>query len=567
MTIIGIDLGTTNSAVTHWSEGKSILIPNRLEKLLTPSVVGIDNSGEVIVGETAKNRLVSHPKLTTAAFKRYMGTDFKVKLGKKAYNAVELSTILLKSLKEDAEVFIGETVDQAVISVPAYFNDIQRKATIAAGELAGLQVERLINEPTAAALVYGIHERQEDSKYIILDLGGGTFDVSLVEYFDGVLEVHASSGDNHLGGEDFLKLLVNKYFDDTGIKKDKLNPVQLGRIHHALELAKLELSKKEAIAVEQICELQDQPWKIKRIEYEELLLPLINRIRLPIERTLNDAGIHPAEIDEIVLVGGATKTPAIRSLVSRMFRRLPTANIDPDLVVALGTGIQAGLKEKQSDLSDVVLTDVAPFSLGTEVINESDATGKQGGLFLPIIERNSTVPVSIERTVCTAGDNQTQLKVNVFQGESRLVKNNLFLGTFTVQVPKAPAGEEMVDIRYSYDMNGVLDVDVNVQSTGKKYHKTIVNSSNSLTEKEIEKSREKLAKLKFHPREDESNRALLARANRLYETALGDNREYINNLISKFDAVLESQNLKEIEKVAKSLEEIVDNLEQGSFFE
>lgn len=567
MAILGIDLGTTNSACSIWRDGAPTLIPNRLGKFLTPSVVGIDDKGELLVGETAKNRLVSHPKLTTSVFKRYMGTEQTVNLNKRSYSAIELSSLVLKSLKEDAETFLGEPVTEAVISVPAYFNDIQRKATKAAGELAGLKVDRLINEPTAAAMVYGLHDREDGTQFIILDLGGGTFDVSLVEYFDGVLEVHASSGDNHLGGEDFLNALANDFFERTEIKPSSLSPQEYRNVLHALEDLKKSLSNSpDPQVIENLIKAQKTSWEIDRTRFEALSQPLLNRIILPIERTVNDADVLPTEIDEVVMVGGATRMPGFRSIVSKMFRRLPLSNIDPDLVVAMGAGIQAGLKDKLADLDDVVLTDVSPYSLGTGIINESDQGGKQGDLFFPIIERNTTVPVSIEKNLCTTVKNQTKMLIDIYQGESRLVKNNVFLGKLEVTVPKNDAGKESVDVRYSYDMNGLLEVDVTVVSTGKKYNTSILNSGSELSEKDLEASREKLAKLKFHPRDAESNRMLIARADRLFESSLGDKRDYIRDIMKEFDQVLEGQRPEEINRAAKRLHEILDQLENDRAF-
>ncbi len=566
MTILGIDLGTTNSACSVWRDGKATLIPNQLNAYLTPSVVGLDDQGEILIGEAAKHRLISHPKNTISVFKRYMGTDYKVNLGNRGFNAPELSALLLRSLKEDAEAFLGETITDAVISVPAYFNDVQRKATKLAGELAGLNVERLINEPTAAAMVYGLHEKFDGVQYLILDLGGGTFDVSLVEYFDGVLEVHASSGDNHLGGEDFLQVLADYYFKKSGIKKQKLKATEVQRLYEILESAKRKLSSEREVVVEQAVAAQTQPFVITRDEFDKVIQPLLHRIQLPIERTLRDAGITPAEIGEVVLVGGATRMFAFRSLISRMFRRMPAGNIDPDLVVAMGAGIQAGLKQKHVDLDDVVLTDVCPYTLGVEIVNEADTSGKQGGMFLPIIERNSIVPISIERNLCTVSDNQTEVNVKVFQGESRLVKNNVFLGELDVKVPKGKAGKETIDVRYSYDMNGLLEVDVAVVSTGKTFHASIVNSADGLSDKEIDASKKKLAKLKFHPREQAENRNMIARAERLYECALGEKRDYISNILSQFEQVLERQNPAEIKKALTQFNEILDELEEDNLF-
>jgi len=566
MRILGIDLGTTNSACAIWNNGKAELIPNRLDKLLTPSVVGIDENNEVLVGESAKHRLVSHPSLTASVFKRYMGSEYEFKLGKRKFSPVELSSLVLRSLKEDAEAYLKEEITQAVISVPAYFSDAQRKATKLAAELVGLKVERLINEPTAAAMVYGLHEKSDGAQFLILDMGGGTFDVSLVEYFSGVLEVHASSGDNFLGGEDFLSVLAQKYLSDHSINEKKLSSNERQRIFEMLNNAKHQLTYSQNVTVEKAHKQQEKPWIIDRDLFLKISQPLLYRIQTPIERTLSDAAITPSDIDEVVLVGGATRMPMIRSLVSKMFRRMPSGNIDPDLVVAMGVAIQAGLKEKQSDLDDIVLTDVCPYSLGTEILNHNDKSGKQGGLFMPIIERNSVVPTSIVKSLCTASDNQKELKVCIYQGESRLVKNNIYLGELEVEVPRGPKGKETIDVRYSYDMNGLLEIDVTVDSTGKTYHKTILNTPGTLSEKEIEASKVKLANLKFHPRENESYRVLIARAEKIYEGALGERRDNIGNILYQFDQVLESQDIRDIEKFVQKLEEHLHLIEQESVF-
>lgn len=566
MTIIGIDLGTTNSACSVWKDGKPVLIPNRLGNLLTPSVVGLDEGGEILIGESAKYRLISHPNQTTAVFKRYMGSQHEVSLGKRKYTAPELSALILRSLKDDAEAFCGEEIKQAIISVPAYFNDAQRKATKLAGELAGLEVERLINEPTAAAIMYGLHESKDGTQYMILDMGGGTFDVSIVEYFDGVLEVHASSGDNHLGGEDFLNAMIQRFIEDNEIKEKSLKATERQHLIDQMDTAKRKLSTEHKISLSNIVAGQNQPWSLDRAEFEQLVQPLLHRIQVPIERTLRDSDLSPADIDEIVLVGGATRMLCFRSLVTKMFRRMPSGNIDPDLVVAMGAGIQAGMKQKHKDLDDVVLTDVSPYSLGVGIINENDTQDRQGDLFLPIIERNSIVPVSVERSLCTTSDNQTAMRIKVYQGESRLVKNNIYLGELEVTVPKGPAGKELIDVRYSYDMNGILEVDVAVVSTSKKLSKTIINSSSSLSEDEVLKSHEKLSRLKFHPRENEENRHIIARAERLYESSLSEDREYISNLLSFFEKTLEKQDPAEIKRAVKKMNEALESIEGGNVF-
>ena len=566
MTILGIDLGTTNSACAIWRDGKSELIPNRFGDFLTPSVVGLDDNGELLVGKFAKQRLLSHPHLCASVFKRYMGTDNQQTLGKKNFTSPELSALVLKSLKQDAETLLGETVTEAVISVPAYFNDVQRKATRLAGELAGLKVERLINEPTAAAMAYGLHEKPEGSRFMVVDLGGGTFDVSIMEYFSGVLEVHASAGDNFLGGEDFLEALVQWYLELTGIDKNSLNRIQVQQLYSTLEQAKRKLSSVEEVKLDLILPQQKEPISLRRDTFNQRVQTLLSRIQLPVERALNDADISPTDLDDVVLVGGATRMQIFRSMIARMFRRMPAANLDPDLVVAMGAGIQAGLKAKDAALDDIVLTDVCPYTLGTGIHNENDPGGKQGTLFLPIIERNSVVPVSIVKTLYTVTENQSRVLVDIYQGESRLTRNNVKLGELEVKVPKNKAGAESIDVRYSYDMNGLLEVDIKVNSSGEIFNTLIKNNAGNLSETDIAKTREKLATLKFHPREDEVNRALLHRAERMFESALGEKREHLSHLLQHFESVLEGQNQHEIKLAQKRFDEMLDELEGEHWF-
>ncbi len=563
MTIIGIDLGTTNSLCSIWQNGKVVLIPNRLGSFQTPSVVSIDEEGGLVVGEIAKYKLITHPGSTISLFKRFMGTDWSAKLGNKLYTAVELSSFVLRSLKEDAEHFTGKNIESAVISVPAYFNDNQRQATKLAAQIAGLKVERLINEPTAACLEYGFHKNSNGKKYIILDMGGGTFDVSIVEYFDGVIEIHASSGDNFLGGEDFLNLLVDEYLKIQNISKKDLSSAEKSLIYHTFEKIKCELSKKEIIDIHEIIPSKTKPWTLTREMFADMSKPLLLRAQNPVERALMDSAIDLDEIQSVIMVGGATNMHCFRHLVARMFRMLPTSTTDPALAVAMGAGIQAGLREKNIDLDDIVLTDVAPYTLGTGVINLENP--KEGDLFLPIIERNTTVPVSKEVTVRSVYDNQEKCKVQVYQGESYLVSNNVLIGTIDVTLPIRPANLEII-IRYSYDMNGILDVDVTVPESKETFCQTIVNSPTSLTNEEIEKSKLKLKNLKFHPRDQEENILLLTKLEKIYEESLGELRMYVMSIINNFKGKLNGQNNSEIEREKVKILEFIKNHADNSGF-
>ncbi|MEJ2694387.1 MAG: molecular chaperone HscC [Candidatus Thiodiazotropha sp.] len=562
MATIGIDLGTTNSACGVWKDDGVVLIPNRLGELLTPSVVGFDDHGEITVGKVAKERLISHGEKTVAVFKRLMGTDHKIRIGRQYFTATELSSLVLRSLKEDAEAFLREPVETAVISVPAYFNDNQRHATKLAGELAGLKVDRLINEPTAASMAYGLHEKKE-GVFLVLDMGGGTFDVSILEFFEGVMEVHASAGDNYLGGEDFLEAMLEDILQREAIEKTSLDTRQLHEIYMQLETAKRRVFASDSQPLKLRLGGKEISWEVTEEWFTQVTMPLLFRAKQPIETAVKDARISPAGIDDIVLVGGATRMKHFRNSIARLFNRFPSCNIDPDLVVAMGASIQAGLIDKHAGLDDVVLTDVCPYTLGTEV-NGPD--GVTGGHFLPIIERNTVVPISIVRSVETASDNQTLLMVNIYQGENRLVDKNVFLGSLEIKVPKGPKGKEVIDIRYSYDMNGLLEVDVTVLSTNKSVSKVIEHSPGALSEAEKAKSLKKLADYKFHPRDHEINRMVVAKGERLYATSLGEKREYLSRLLAEFDAIMERQNPSEILKGRKKLEKILADLDSEEWF-
>ncbi|MBP6751031.1 MAG: molecular chaperone HscC, partial [Xanthomonadaceae bacterium] len=364
--IVGIDLGTTHSLIGVYAEDGSRLFPNALGESLTPSVVSVDGD-RVLVGQAARDRLISHPRQTVAAFKRWMGSDRQTRLGERTFRPEELSALVLRSLLADAEAALGEKPTEAVISVPAYFSDAQRKATRAAGELAGVKVERLINEPTAAALAYGLQNREGEGRFLVFDLGGGTFDVSILECFDNVFEVHASAGDNFLGGEDFLELLVEAFCQDQQLRSGALPAAELGQLRRRLELLKRELTGKQETTLEIALGGREYAWRIDEDRFAKLADPLLQRMRTPIERAMRDAKLQPTQLDEIVLVGGASRMPLISRLVSRMFGRLPLRHINPDHAIALGATVAAGLKTRDAKLEEIILTDVCPYTLGTEV--------------------------------------------------------------------------------------------------------------------------------------------------------------------------------------------------------
>lgn len=561
--IFGIDLGTTNSLIAWLKDGVPTTIANVHGHVLTPSAVSVDADGSVLVGATARERLVTHPKRSAASFKRLMGSGQKLTLGGTGYRPEDLSALVLRSLKADAEQATGEKVEEVIISVPAYFNDQQRKATRLAGELAGLKVLRLVNEPTAAALFHGIHERDADATFLIIDLGGGTFDVSILERFSGVMEVRATGGDSFLGGDDFTEAMLQLLARRSGLDDKALaEPAKNGALRHAAE------SAKRALASGTSCEVDLQgigldKFSVTTAEFEKACEPLLERLRAPIERALRDARLRVADLDEIALVGGASRMPMVRRLVSQLFGRLPARHLDPDQTIALGVAVCAGLTSRDEAFEEMVLTDVCPHTLGIRIAEDDGHGGHIGDVFLPVIERNTVVPASRVKTVQTVVDNQTKLAVAIFQGESRHCSQNIELGSVELKIPPLKAGAVKVEVRYTYDVNGILDVDVAVADHGIEKNLVIRKLAGDVSDEEIARRRVELAALKVHPRDQDQNRLVLERANRLYEQLLGDERETVGRWLGQFEAVLSRQDGKEIAEARKQFATALDTVERG----
>ena len=560
--LVGIDLGTTNSLVAVWREGKAQLVPNALGELLTPSVVGLDDQGRIIVGEVARERLQTHPHLTCALFKRHMGSTWQGRLGDRVFRAEELSALVLRSLREDVERAFGEPVTEAVISVPAYFSDAQRKATRVAGELAGLKVERLINEPTAAALAYGL-DQQSATTFLVFDLGGGTFDVSILELFDGVMEVRASAGDNFLGGEDFDDALVGHVLAESAELATWLQESGEGvqRLRREAQRVRHALGQHDNATFRFVMGQREGSLLIDQSSFQRIAEPLVKRLRAPLDRALHDARLKVSDLEEIVLVGGATRMPLVRKLVASLFGRIPLMHINPDEVVAKGAAVQVALKQRDAALEEVVLTDVCPYTLGIET---SLQYGRQieSGHYLPIIERNSVVPVSRTREVVTLHDQQTQVRVQIFQGESRLVKDNILLGELRVDVPPRKAGEVSLTVRFTYDINGLLEAEVTTGITGETRRLVIENNPGVLNKEEVAQRLTSLQALKVHPRERQVNSLLVARLDRLFQESLGDQRTYVGELAAHFQHALDSQDEQRIREAYTEIVRHLDELER-----
>ncbi len=557
--IIGIDLGTTNSLVAYYTDEGPKIIPNRLGENLTPSIVSVDEDGQVYVGETAKERMQLYPGTSAAVFKRNMGSEKVYELSGKKFLPEELAALILRTLKEDAEIYLKEEITEAVISVPAYFNDERRKATKRAGELAGLKVERIISEPTAAAIAYGLYENQENGKFLVFDLGGGTFDVSILELYDSIIEVRAVAGDNYLGGEDFTKLIEQIFFDKhSEINQDTLTEKEQKHITKQAEACKLGFMNEKYS--DMTCKIQNQTYEMRLSidEYEAKCDELLDKIRQPIKRSLADANVRLKDINRVVMVGGATKLSFIRKFVGKLFHNLPDTSINPDEAVALGVAVQAAMKERKDSIREVILTDVCPFTLGTEVVIEKENGRYEDGHFCPIIERNTTIPASRTERLYTVHDNQTQIRCKVLQGESRFVSNNVLLGEIRVNVPKGEAGTEAVDVTYTYDVNSILEVEIKVVSTGEIIKEIIKTNATDMSDEEIKERMEALSYLKIHPREKEENKLLLLRGERLYEESIGNERIYIEYALREFENALDSRDDSTIEGARRDFKKFLE---------
>jgi molecular chaperone DnaK len=481
--IIGIDLGTSTSEVAILEEGKPKVIPNSKGQIITPSVVGIDQDGNLLIGQDARDQMLFRPKDTVIEVKRLMGSGQKVSMGGKEYTPQQISSFILKYLKKCAEDYLGEEITRAVITVPAYFTDEQRKATVEAGNLAGLKVERIINEPTAAALAYGIDNMENNQYILVYDLGGGTLDVTVLEMFEGVLEVKASSGNNKLGGKDFDERLMDWLMEEFKAQYDidLSNDVRaLARIKEAAEACKIALSTQEEYKIELpfIAEKDGKPVALERVVtrdmFENLIKDLVESTIEPINIALGDSGLTKDDIDLVFMVGGSTRIPLVRRFLESVMGRQPVSPVDPDLAVAMGAAIQAAIiNQELSAEKDIVITDVCPYTLGVEVL-EFVAGFPVPDMYDVIIPRNTTIPVVKEKVYSTVVDNQKKVEIKVYQGDYRKASLNNFLGKFILDgIPPAPAFKEKIKVRFSYDVNGILNVEGIILSTNKKAGITI----------------------------------------------------------------------------------------------
>ncbi|CAM2393966.1 MULTISPECIES: molecular chaperone DnaK [Fusobacterium] len=543
--IIGIDLGTTNSCVAIMEGGNVTIIPNSEGARTTPSVVNIKDNGEVVVGEIAKRQAVTNPTSTVSSIKTHMGSDYKVEIFGKKYTPQEISAKILQKLKKDAEAYLGEEIKEAVITVPAYFTDSQRQATKDAGTIAGLDVKRIINEPTAAALAYGLEKKKEE-KVLVFDLGGGTFDVSVLEISDGVIEVISTAGNNHLGGDDFdnevINWLVTEFKKETGLdlSNDKM---AYQRLKDAAEKAKKELSTlmETSISLPFITMDATGPkhleMKLTRAKFDDLTKHLVEATQGPTKTALKDANLDTKDIDEILLVGGSTRIPAVQEWVENFFGKKPNKGINPDEVVAAGAAIQGGVL--MGDVKDVLLLDVTPLSLGIETA---------GGVFTKMIDKNTTIPVKKSQVYSTYSDNQTAVTINVLQGERSRAADNHSLGTFNLEgIPAAPRGVPQIEVTFDIDANGIVHVSAKDLGTGKENKVTISGSSN-LSKEEIERMTKEA---EAHAEEDKKFQELVEARNRA------------DQLISATEKTLKENPDKVSEGDKKNIEAAIEELKKA----
>lgn len=560
MAILGIDLGTTNSLGAVYRNGKVELIPNRFGSFLTPSVVSVTEDGSVVTGQIAKERLITHLKDTAFSFKKNMGSDQKYNLGGKTFLPEELSGFLVSAIVEDAKEYMGEEIKDVIISVPAYFHDKQRVATKRAGALAGVNVKRIVNEPSAAALA-SYFDTQNEQLFLVFDFGGGTLDVSIVDCFDTMVDILAVSGDNHLGGDDFNEAVAEGFLREHQLQRGNLSEKEYAILLRQAEKCKIALSTEKEVKMTAVLggQTYQSVYTNERMMRESSAV--WKRIQTVLRRALRDSRVEVEDIDAVILAGGSGKMPLVQSYMEQLFDQTPLVTGFSDQLIARGLGLVCGVMERKDEVRDYILTDICPFTLGTGVNNEADP---KHPYMSAIIERNSILPCSKIRGFSTAADYQSEVKIEILQGEEPYAEDNVQLGVVTVAVPKKKKGMESVDVRFTYDINGILEVEVTVVSTGKSVKKVL---SQNMDEKELARRMKQLEKLKVHPKDMTENQLILERLQALYEEALPETRDRLMYHIRNFESTLVEQDPRRIRKYREFLEHMIASLEHYDPFE
>jgi len=518
MALIGIDLGTTNSLASYWGKDGVQLIPNEFNEYLTPSIVGFNEKKEVVIGKAAREMIITNPTRTFREFKRNMGTDKKFCVDDLEFRAEDLSAFVLKQLKQDAENFLQEEITEAIISVPAYFTDKQRSATRVAGQIAGLKVERLINEPSAAALAYRINEEEEHAIYLLFDFGGGTLDISVVDAFDNIVEITAVSGDNQLGGKDFNEIIENYFYKANDLRKESLSLKWQEFVYREAEECKIQLTLEDTVNKIIAVDGTNYNMNLTNMILKQESMPIFKKVLQAIQKALAMSEIELEDIDKVILVGGSSKMPVVQMFLKSVFKAQILHQLNPDEIVAMGAGVVAGIKSRNSTIKDMLLSDICPFSLGVETAD---------GVFSSIISRNEILPCSKSGFYTTVSDNQKIIRMNVYQGNHMIAKDNEYLTNLEVTVPPLKKGDILVKVDFSYDLNGIFDINTTCLNDGKEIHKTLVNQNSGMTEDEISKKVEVLNQIKENSHSDTKTDYLIYRANHLFMLASKEQQNLI----------------------------------------
>lgn len=554
MAVIGIDLGTTNSLAAYWKDGAAQFIPNGSGEYLTPSVVSyVEDKQKTVVGKLAKERLLTQEMNTRASFKRFMGTEKEFYLGGKKYLAYELSAMVLKKIKQDAEQYLGEPIEEAIVTVPAYFNDRQRSDTKKAARLAGFSVKRLINEPSAAALAYRMKYQKKDVSLLVFDFGGGTLDISLVECFEEVVEIVGVAGDNYLGGDDIDLCMAQWFCEQVHWEYGELDRKEQQVLLKSCEQAKLAFSKQQQV----IISVGEEQAELTAEKLFEICMPLFSRIKTVFLRVLRDCGYCISDIDDLIMVGGSSGLFVVQDFLKQLLGKAPVLLDKPEYVVAAGAGVYAGIRARKADICDMVLTDVCPFTLGVGSVN--DAVDKQEHM-TPIIERNSTLPAKGHVRVYSVIDYQYNMRIRIYQGEEYQTKENLLLGELSLALPSKPAGEAYVDIYFMYDLNGILQAEA-VNEKGQK--QKLLLSNKDLTQEELQENLEKMQQMIFTEERQLEIQLLRERAAAYYEAAVGVRREYMAGLLGWFEREIASGKQYRQRQAVRAMEQRLMELMQA----